>query len=145
MRSLYFVVMGEPFQVDWTVDVPVFMVRWHVLLATANTGRPPADFDIHSRDGHYIDPLTLVKDLPEGELFLSPRIGIGGSHTNYRRKLVPPIMNGRLYQGSTMNGRTGTRWNTGAHAKTQSVNRRMEARNERRSQKVQLAQGEQNA
>lgn len=143
MRLLSFVVLGEPFQTEWDADAPVFAVRWHVLLATANTGRPPAEFDLYSRDGQYIDPLTLVKDLPEGEIFLSPCMGMGGSHTNYRRKLVPPVMNGQLWVGNTMKGRNGTRWNTGAHAKTQLVNRRMEARSDRRNQKIQLAQGAQ--
>ncbi len=138
MRVVIFKVMGATCAVEWSGNAPASEARNQALTVTANIGQPPANFDMRDRAGNVIAPETLVRDLPKGDIFVSPRIGMGGSHTNYRRKLVPPIMNGHIWLGSTMRGRNNTRWNWGAHAKAQMTYRRLEERAARRAVRVDL-------
>lgn len=132
IRKLHFIVAGEPFDLVCDGEQMVFAARFHALIALQHTGRQPSDFQIRDAVGNYIDPTTLVKDLPEGVFYLSLAVGYGGSHRNYRRKDVPPIVNA-LHRHSYA---SGARHNSCAYPYTLGLNKRMTARKERRSAAV---------
>ena len=142
MRVLNFIVMGDPLRRECDESQMIFAVRLQVLIETHNTGRPPSDFEIRDATGQVIDPLTLVRDLPEGEIWITPRMGCGGSHKNYRRKIVPVIANGHLRS----HGRAGTRWGSWmfSHARIWRATKRDWERRVRRRLRLDLASYEEN-
>lgn len=76
--KITFIVMGEEHIMDVPERMPVFVARWRALAETYNIGRPPSDFEIRTYEGEYVDPLTYVKDIPKGPVYLTPAMGAGG-------------------------------------------------------------------
>jgi hypothetical protein len=142
MKTFKFIVMGEIVEVRCPEHVMFWVPRLMALHRSMTVGRPPSDYEIRDHKGNLVHPLFPVAPFDDGsEFYLTPSMGAGGSHANHRRKNYPPIMNpikGWRRNPTSLVGRCGARNNWHAHAKTQSVEKRIKSRQQRRRGKQRL-------
>ena len=79
--SITVVVNGQPTVVDVSEDAPLGAIVPDALRQTANSGQPPANWELRDADGNLLDLTKKVGDYGFDEktrLFLNLKAGVGG-------------------------------------------------------------------
>jgi uncharacterized protein DUF2604 len=82
--KLVFIINGMDYSILSAVEAPLNMAVERALVESRNTGRPSGEWEVRNSGGVLLETARTIEDLGlknGARLFLSLRVGAGGSYT----------------------------------------------------------------